>query len=451
MDLKEAFKLHWKKHFSHLLQSNSVVIVAASGGLDSTVLAYLFKLINVPFVLAHVNFQLRGEESSRDENFVRKLGEALNVHVFVKQVETTVFAEENKLSIQEAARLLRYNWFAELISANTAVPENSNYFLATAHHADDSVETVMMHFFRGTGIEGLKGIPSYNNANKIIRPLLPFFRNQLASFSSLHQIDFITDSSNLKNDYTRNFFRNLLIPEIEKIFPNVKENVFNTATRLSDAAILYKQSINTHLSKLMIFKEKEVHIPILKWMKCDPLQTITWEIIKSYGFTAAQTNEVIKLSTASNGSAVASASHRIFKNRAWLIIAPVSTEKTNLILIEKEGLIPFQQGTVELKIVDHAGDFNSSSNVEYINADHLQFPLILRQWKTGDYFYPLGMNKKKKLSKFFIDAKLSKTEKETAWLLEMNQKVLYIIGHRIDNRFKVVPATKKLLKITYLK
>jgi len=451
MDLKEDFKLHWKKHFSHLIQSNTEVIVAASGGLDSTVLTYLFKLIKVPIVLAHVNFQLRGEESTRDENFVRKLGEVLNVNVLVKQVETTVFAEKNKLSIQEAARLLRYNWFAELVSATSKASENPAYFLATAHHADDAVETVMMHFFRGTGIEGLKGIPSYNNDKKIVRPLLPFFRHQLEAFSSLHQIDFITDSSNLKNDYTRNFFRNLLIPEIEKIYPNVKENVFNTATRLSEAAILYKQSINTYLSKLMVFKETEVHIPILKWMKCNPLQTITWEIIKSYGFTAAQTNEVIKLSTASNGSAVASASHLIFKNRAWLIIAPVNTEKTNLILIEKEGLIPFQHGAVELKIVDHSGDFNSSSNVEYLDADHLKFPLLLRQWKTGDYFYPLGMNKKKKLSKFFIDAKLSKTEKETIWLLEMNQKILYIIGHRIDNRFKVMPTTQKLLKITYLK
>lgn len=451
MDWKDQFKTHWTSHFAHLLESNTTVIVAASGGLDSTVLAHLMKWLNVPFVLAHVNFQLRGEESSRDENFVRVLGEKLQVNVLVKHVETQNFAQKNKISIQEAARLLRYSWFAELIANTDNVPINKTCFVATAHHADDVIETVMMHFFRGTGIEGLKGIPSYNKSNKIIRPLLPFYRHQLEAFSDLHQIDFITDSSNLKNDYTRNFFRNILIPEIEKIYPNVKENVFHTSVRLSEAAILYKQSVNTHLSKLMVFKETEVHIPILKWIKSNPIQTITWEMIKTYGFTSAQTSEVIKLSTAANGSSVSSGSHRIFKNRAWLIIAPLHNENLNFILIEKEGLIPFQQGTLKLKTIAHPGKLISNSSMEYIDADHLQFPLILRKWKIGDYFYPLGMNKKKKLSKFFIDAKLSKTEKETTWLIEMDQKILYIIGHRIDNRYRVKPTTKRLLEITYLK
>ncbi len=451
MNLQEQFKAHWKNNFQHLLSPNAEIIVASSGGLDSTVLAFLLKSIGVPIVLAHVNFQLRGEESNNDEKFVRLLGEQLSSVVIVKHFDTELFATNNKLSIQEAARMLRYNWFAEIINEQVDPSKKNSRWLATAHHADDSIETMMMHFFRGTGIEGLKGIPATQLQKKIIRPLLPFFRLQLETFATAFQINHINDSSNLKNDYTRNFFRNLLIPQIEVVFPNVKENVLNNAFRLSEATILYKQSVNQHLLKLLEYKDAEVHIPILKWIKTIPLHTITWEMIKPFGFAAAQTNEVLKLSTAANGSSVKSSTHQIFKNRGWLIIAPLSSDDAQFILIEKEGIVNFQHGSIDLSVVPNSSKQSVEPNVEWLNADIIQFPLLLRKWKIGDYFYPLGMTKKKKIAKFLIDAKLSKTEKDAVWVLEMNQKIICVIGQRIDNRFKLSENTQHRLKINYLK
>jgi tRNA(Ile)-lysidine synthase len=464
MDLNESFALHWQRHFASLLQPGNVLLLAASGGLDSTVLAHLLKANRIPFVLAHMNFGLRGNESIRDEQFVRDLGKKLSVEIYVKQADTKAYAATHQLSTQEAARELRYQWFAELMQAHPellqqpaalpggASPVKTRFaFTVTAHHADDSVETMLMHFFRGTGIEGLRGIPAFHKEKKIIRPLLPFTRGQLEQFANDHQIQFVTDSSNLSNDYTRNYFRNQLIPQLQEVFPNVQENLRQNTERLADAALLYQQAVQQHLGKLMEKRGNEIHVPVMKWQKTAPLQTITWEMIRPYGFTAAQTKEVLKLATAANGSSVASHTYRIIRNRAWLIIAPLAPETASHILIEAEGRVAFEGGTLTIRLMDRPAQFSAEPGVEWLDADQLVFPLLLRKWKTGDYFYPLGMTKKKKLSKFFIDAKLSKIQKEQAWVVETNQKIICIPGLRIDNRFRYTDTTKKLLKLTYQK
>ncbi|HJV18674.1 MAG TPA: tRNA lysidine(34) synthetase TilS [Sediminibacterium sp.] len=458
MDLNGLFGLHWRRNFATFLQKEDTILLGASGGLDSTVLAHLFRAQQIPFVLAHMNFGLRGEESVRDEQFVRELARQLNVSVLVKQADTKAYAASQQLSTQEAARDLRYKWFGELMPGHPEIlpggvsPAITRFaFTATAHHADDSVETMLMHFFRGTGIEGLRGIPAFHREKKIIRPLLPFTREQLEKFAADQQLRFVTDSSNLSSDYTRNYFRNQLIPQLQEVFPHVKENLLHNIERLSEAAVLYQQAVQLQLGRLMEKRGNEIHIPVLKWLQREPLQTITWEMIRPYGFSAAQTREVMKLADAANGSTVASATHRIIRNRAWLIIAPLAAEKARYILIEQEGSVSFEEGSLTVQLLDRPDILHTEPGVEWLDADRIAFPLLLRKWKTGDYFYPLGMTRKKKLSKFFIDAKLSKIQKEAAWVLESGQKIICVPGLRIDNRFKYTDATKKLLKLTYQK
>ena len=447
MKLNDNFGKHWFKHFSECLKLDTVILLASSGGLDSTVLAHLFKENNIPFVLAHANFQLRDDESLRDEKFVIELGKRLGVQVFVKKFETNEYAEFNKLSIQEAARELRYNWFSELLEQSPIIN-----FIATAHHTDDSIETMLMHFFRGTGIEGLTGIPAWHKAKKVIRPLLPFTRKELEAHALANGIKFVTDSSNTKDDYTRNYFRNQLIPQLQEVFPQVRDNLQRNLIRFEEAALLYVEGVDNQINKIVELKENEYHIPILKWKKLFPLQTLTWEIIRKYGFSSAQTNEVIKLLDAENASTISSATHRIIKNRSWMIIAPLATATSAYIVIDKEGSTQFENGTIEIKTIpNNHHPIVQTLGIELLDASTIQFPLLLRKWKIGDYFYPLGMIKKKKLSRFFIDAKLSKTEKELIWVLEMDQKIICIIGMRIDNRFKYSEKSKELLAITYRK
>lgn len=448
MQLVESFKKHWQKNFSQMLLPGEAIVLASSGGLDSTVLAHLFKANQIPFVLAHANFQLRGSESTRDQDFVLALGEKLAIEVFIKQFKTDEFATKAKISIQEAARELRYSWFAELIKT-----PNELFLLnciATAHHTDDSIETMLMHFFRGTGIEGLTGIPSWHKEKKVIRPLLPFTRKELETFALSKGIKFITDSSNSKDDYTRNYFRNQLIPQLQEVYPQVRENLQRNLFRFEEAAILYQNAVNQQIEKLMEQKGTEWHIPILKWKKVIPLQTITWEIIRKFGFAANQTNEVIKLFDADNASTIQTDNYRIIKNRAWMIIAPIAAELESHIVIMEPGKYLFSNGSIEIKHVINS-KIKTADGVEYLDASKIHFPLLLRKYKTGDYFYPLGMTKKKKLSKFFIDAKLSKTQKESVWVLEMNQTIIAVIGYRIDNRFKYAEKSINLLQISYLK
>ncbi len=447
MKLDEDFGKHWDKHFKECLKPDTAILLASSGGLDSTVLAHLFKSNNIPFILAHANFQLRGEESERDEKFVLELGKRIGVKVFVKKFATNDYAEVNKLSIQEAARELRYNWFSALLEQSPIIN-----FIATAHHTDDSIETMLMHFFRGTGIEGLTGIPAWHKVKKVIRPLLPFTRKELESYALANGIKFVSDSSNTKDDYTRNYFRNQLIPQLQEVFPQVRENLQRNLIRFEEAALLYVEAVDYQINKLIEQNGKEFHIPILKWKKVVPLHTITWEIIRKFGFTSAQTNEVIKLFAAENASIIHSATHRIIKNRSWMIIAPLETKTSEYIVIEKEGSTHFENGTIETKIISsHANPIIHSPGLEFLDASKIKYPLLLRKWKIGDYFYPLGMTKKKKLAKFFIDSKLSKTEKESIWVVEMDQKIIYIIGMRIDNRFKYSENSNELFSINYRK
>ena len=472
--LLQQFQAYWKEHFHHITPANSHLALAVSGGIDSVVLTDLVYKAGFHFTIAHCNFKLRGEESERDEAFVRALAQQYNKPIFVQAFNTREYAAQHKISIQEAARKLRYDWFEELISKDdswqmtndgeqmtvdrvtddnvkaTAVNyqlSSVNSLVATAHHANDNIETLLINFFRGTGISGLHGIlPRQKN---LIRPLLFAKREEIKQYVSDNNLNWVEDSSNASDKYTRNFFRQHIIPAVKEIYTNAEDNLLQNIQRFTEVEILYNEAIGLHKKKLLETKGNEVHIPVLKLQKSGPLSTIIWEIIKDYHFTAPQAIEVKRLLDAENGKYVASSTHRIIKNRNWLIIAPLQTDVAAHILVEKEDKeIVYENGMLSFKkLLPANAHLSTSSTTATLDAAHIQYPLLLRKWKQGDYFYPLGMKKKKKLSKFFIDLKLSKTAKEKVWVLEMNKKIIWVIGYRIDDRFKITPATKNILVI----
>ncbi len=440
----------------NLFQPKDKLLLAVSGGVDSVVLCELCKQAGYEFIIVHCNFQLRGEESERDEMFVKRLGEKYGVEVLVKKFDTEKYAAENKLSIQVAARELRYAWFNGLLYKikNDLEPGDCNgqlttvNWLLTAHHANDNIETLLMNFFKGTGINGLHGIlPKQGN---VIRPLLFAKKNTLSEFALANNLNFVEDSSNALDKYTRNYFRNQLIPGLQKVFPQVEDNLVNNMERFREIEMLYRQSVDNIKKKLIEPKGNEIHIPVLKLQQTVPLNTIVHEVIKDYGFATQQTEEVIALLKSETGKYIQSATHRILKNRNWLIIAPNQHTESQHILVEEEGSLHFAAGVLQVKkmINNHQSSIIHDLLVAKVHADEIKFPLLLRKWKTGDYFYPLGMQKKKKLSRFFIDQKLSLIQKEKTWVLEMDKKIIWVVGLRIDDRFKITANTKNILQLT---
>lgn len=441
MILLQQFTDYIKK--GNLFQPQDKLLLAVSGGVDSVVLCELCKQAGYDFAMAHCNFQLRGEDSERDEKFVATLAKKYGVAFYTTAFDTTAVAKQEKKSIEEAARELRYTWFEKIRTEH-----NYNY-LVTAHHANDNIETVMMNFFRGTGIKGLHGILPLQH--KIARPLLFATKNDISAFANENSLAFVTDYTNAQNDFTRNYFRNELIPAVKKVFPGAEENMLNNIVRFGEAEQLYNQAIDQHKKKLLEYKGDEIHIPVLKLQQARPLSTIVYEIIKEYNFTAHQTDDVLGLLQGESGKYIQSTSHRIIRNRKWLIISPNKTAEAQHILIEENDTdIVFAETVLTINKEQLSKDFNlqASTDVAQLDAAEIKFPLLLRKWKQGDYFYPLGMQKKKKLSRFFIDQKLSITQKEKVWVIESHRKILWVVGMRIDDRFKITAATKSIIQFS---
>lgn len=471
----------------HLFNKKDRLLIGVSGGVDSVVLCELCHQAGYSFAIAHANFQLRGAESERDAAFVQGLAKKYNVPFFTRAFETKSLAEEFRMSVQVAARVLRYGWFSlieesgaelarqpddqiqqQILRNSTkaaqkeasaeeeasrlrqaAKPDRPFQYVLTAHHLNDNVETMLMNFFKGTGITGLRGI--LPKQGSLVRPLLFATKEELLQFASASNLQWVEDSSNAQDKYSRNYFRHQIIPLIQQLFPAAESNLADNLARFRDIEILYKQAVTQHLKKLLEYKDAEVHIPVLKLKKTEPVATITYEIIKDFGFSAQQVPEVLALLESSSGKYVESSSHRIIRNRQWLIIAPQAVQESRHILIESSDTpVGFATGTLMMAAHD-AKDYSlpADNSVAALDAGLLQFPLLLRPWKQGDYFYPLGMKKKKKLARFFIDQKLSKTDKEKIWVLEMNKKIIWVVGLRIDERFKLSPATERVLQVTF--
>lgn len=432
----------------NLFQKDDLLILAVSGGMDSVTLCELCFQSGYEFEIAHCNFQLRGDESTRDEKFVEQMAAKYQVPFHVRSFDTAAYADQHKLSTQEAARNLRYEWFQWLLQHKK--DQKINAYLLTAHHANDSIETLLMNFFKGTGIHGLKGIPLKNK--NIVRPLIFVTRNEITAFVKDHNLSYVEDTSNLSDKYTRNYFRNRLIPALQEIYPTVEENLLNNLTRFEDAALLFDKAIHDIRKKLVEEKGKELHMPVLKILKTTAYKTVLYEILKDFHFLPSQMPDIIQLLYTDSGKYVDSSTHRCLRNRKWLIVAPKNTAVANTILIEEEdNTVRFPQGVlkIEKKKWQSGMKISKDEKVALVDASGVAFPLLLRPWKQGDYFYPLGMQHKKKLSRFFIDQKLSMPDKEKIWVLESRKKILWVVGLRIDDRFRITDSTQHILQIQW--
>ena len=427
------------------------LLLAVSGGVDSVVMCELCRNAGYDFRIAHCNFQLRQEESLRDEEFVASLGNKYGVEIFIKRFETEKYASQNTSSVQESARSLRYEWFSQLVDSAKKESPAPGHYLLTAHHAGDNIETLLMNFFRGTGLHGLTGIPQSNAY--VRRPLLEFTRAELIEYANEKGLDWVEDSSNLSVKYTRNYFRNELIPAVSKVYPGVEDNLAGNIRRFREIEKIYRAGVEGIKKKICRQKGKEVHIPVLQLLK--PLnRALVYEIISPYGFQEKQVDELIRLAGSASGRYISSPknNYRIIKHRHWFIISPsTSPEAENFIIEKAENILTFAGGQLRIREVKSGNPPKElNEHTARLDLDLVEFPLLLRRWKKGDYFYPLGMRKKKKLSRFFIDQKLSTIQKENAWVLQTGERITWIVGMRIDDRFKISDSTRNLLEIQFL-
>ena len=441
MNLIESFKNYNRP--GGLLHPGDRLLLAVSGGPDSVVLCKICDMLGYDFAIAHCNFKLRAEESDADADFVRDLADHYKVPFMLKEFDTAAFVMEQGMGIQDAARKLRYDWFRSLM----ADTKNRFRWLLTAHHADDNVETLLMNFFKGTGIKGIQGIPYRNEY--ILRPLLFAFREDIMAFAHDHSVTYRTDSSNESTKYTRNFFRLELIPSIEKVFPAVKRNLAANISRFSEVGILYDKSVADVKRKLLQQKNEDWLIPLRRLASVKALRTITFEIIRDFNFSVQQTDEVIALLNSQTGKYIDSATHRLLINRNWIVISPLRQQVSGFHLIHSEAGIqqagPFR---IAVEIRKNDGRIHKDNRLAQLDMDMLKFPLLLRPWRPGDYFYPLGMRKKKKISRFLTDVKLSLQQKSETMVLESDGKIIWVAGIRIDDRFKVTDGSQSIFQLS---
>lgn len=429
---------------NQLFSKKNHLLVACSGGIDSIVLAHLLHQLHFDFSILHCNFQLRAEESDRDQSFVTELAKQWGVNLSVKKFDTEAEMKHKGKGVQETARLLRYNWFDEQISLHIA--NGKHPLLLTAHHLDDQLETVAFNFFRGTGIAGLTGMNTKDGY--LIRPLLFAHRNEIERYAKSVKLTWVEDSSNRESVYARNQLRHEIFPAIEKIIPTFRNNLSNNIKRFQETEILYKQQMASVKKRILEPRENGFAVAINKIKHISPLDTVVYEIFAAFGFSSSQVEEIKKMFIADTGSFLQSSTHRILKNRAWLLIDPLHEISSRVYLIEKDQTsISFGEAKILLSNKENSTSPSSESNEAWLDASALSFPLLLRPWKSGDYFYPLGMKKKKKISKFLIDQKLSKSDKERQYVIESAKKIVWVVGRRIDDRFKIAPRTKHVLRL----
>lgn len=417
---------------------NARLVVAISGGIDSVVLAYLCKELNFDFALAHCNFSLRGKESDYDEDFVVDFGKQLEVEVFTQRFDTEAYAKQNKRSIQMAARELRYDWFKDLASQM-----NFDHVL-TAHHADDNLETFLINFTRGTGLNGLTGIPMIND--NIVRPLLPFSREIIEAFANENNIEWREDSSNSTRKYLRNKLRHEVVPILKEINPQLIDSFQNTLENLSDTADIVKESLNAVAKRAIVeIDENGVSYKISEFKKVNNSRAYLFEMFKNFGFT--EWNDIVNLLDAETGKYVQSKTHRLTKHRGLLIL----TNASHFELVSESHMIndlsPIESPLGRLSFVLVSESSNNSENSIYVDKEKLVFPLEFRLWKRGDVFFPIGMKGSKKVSKYLKDEKLNPSEKENTWVITSNHKIVWVVGKRADERFKVESKTINILKI----
>lgn len=441
--MRNIVRAYIEKH--QLLDEELPVLVGFSGGADSVALLSLLVQLGYPCVALHCNFHLRGDESLRDERFAEETARKLGVPFHKTDFDTPAYAALHHLSIEMAARELRYNWFEEMRQRLGAQA------IAVAHHRDDSVETVLMNLIRGTGVRGLGGIRPKNGY--VVRPLLAVSRSEILAWLEEQQMTYVTDSTNLSDAYTRNFIRLRVLPLLEELNPSVKTAIARTADHLSDTEAIYIYMVEKARRELI---DADLRIPIVRLMDYPSPATILYELLKPYGFTRQVADDVFRSLAGESGKQFYSASYRLLKDREYLMLSPVACEEIQEYNISSDSISENNwQGPIELSFVKTVitTDFNirKDKHIAYFDYDKLSFPLTLRRWKEGDWFVPFGMKGRKKLSDYFSDHKFSRMDKEQVWLLCSGENILWIVGERSDDRFRINKATKSVLVVNFFR
>lgn len=431
------FELHIERNFSFL--KTTPFLIAVSGGIDSVILVHLFHKLNYNFGIAHCNFKLRKQASDEDETFVKKLGEELNIKVFTKAFDTNKYVKDKKLSIQIAARKLRYDWFDLLLE------QKEFAYVVTAHHADDNLETFIINLTRSTGLDGLIGIPKINN--KTVRPLLSFSRNQIKNYALANNISWREDESNAEEKYLRNKIRHNVIPVLKEIDINILKNYERVAQNLSESKAILDDKIN-EISQELLEKDGDlVKINIEKVLKLSNPKAYLYHILKPYNFT--EWNNVNSLLKSQTGKVIYSQTHEMLRDREFLLIYERKLEQD----LGRRFEINFGMHLIDKNLNLTVEKMSQIEEVDkkciLVNKNLVTFPMIIRRWEVGDIFYPTGMQGRKKVSKFFKDEKLSKFQKEKTWLLcTKENEIIWIVGMRQDRRFYASASTKNVLKIS---
>ncbi len=422
----ERFRLHIDKKFNGF--QNQKLLLALSGGLDSMVLLNLLAENKIDFSVAHCNFNLRGDESEADALFVSTFCTKKQIPFFIKKFDTNAYSKQHKVSTQMAARELRYNWF------NSLCKEYNFSKVVTAHHLNDELETFMINLGRGTGLLGLTGIPE--NTDTISRPLLVFTKAELLEYAQKHSLEWREDKSNTSNTYLRNALRNKVIPDWINTEPHLIENFKTTLSNLKHSQQVLTKITNQWKEDHFLFEDKNITVLVDSIKKLTPLNYYLHELFSPFGF---QLNDLKKMLNAQSGKQLYSKTHRLLMNREKWIICPNIKPSTDEIKWDGKKDIEYPLN------ICLASNYSHKSSFAALNNELLKYPLTLRKHKQGDYFYPVGMKGKKKLSKYFKDEKYSQIEKENQWLLCSEQSIVWVIGKRVDQRFSINPKNKNCL------
>lgn len=436
-----------KKRFTDFVKTNALfssedaILLAVSGGKDSVLMAHLFAQCGFKFAIAHCNFNLRAEESVRDQHFVAALAKELKVACYITQFDTLTFAKENKLSVQMAARTLRYEFFEE-----TRVKENFTK-IAIAQHQNDATETVLINLIRGTGIKGLHGIKPERDF--IIRPMLCFTADDIQDLIRNHHIKYVEDSSNASTKYMRNKVRLEIIPKMMELNPSLNQTFQQNLKYFNELETLLNQKVESLFNEIVVKTNQHLAISFENIHKLNPQHLLLFELLKPYGFNATQIENLINGLENISGKQLFSKTHVLTIDRSQIFIEAIDSEKYYQIvqIFPATETVIFSQKTFkisECKAIPTS--FNGNKNTLYINAESLIYPLTLRHFKEGDIFKPFGMKGFKKVSDYFINQKLPQTQKANVPILvNGNGDIVWICGYRSDERYKVNLNTKKII------
>jgi tRNA(Ile)-lysidine synthase len=428
---------------NELAPAGSKLIVAVSGGLDSVVLADILHKLGYEIAIAHCHFGLRAEDADADELFVRKLAKKYEAPFYSEHFSTKAFAEENGLSIQMAARQLRYTWFEKLRQ------EHNFDFIATAHHQNDTLETILLNLTRGTGLAGLHGIPPKNG--KIIRPLLCMAKDDLYDYLVEKRLAWREDASNETTKYQRNLLRHEVVPVLKKLNPNLEETIFQTSERIRGAEAIFENYISEVKNRAVKETDEAIYISVPELETSLSLATVLHELLKPYHFPFEKSKQIAANLHNSSGTQFDSPTHNLVIDREQLVITPKDLRQfASYEISETATELKADNFRLRIKRVPAEGyKIPKGKNVAALDASLLQFPLKLRPWQEGDWFVPLGMNGKKKISDLLIDQKVPLNLKSKVMVLSSAQSIAWVVGQRPDNRFKVSDKTEEVLEIWF--